>query len=221
MSIAVSIVEDSPKVRAIIADWIRDADGFRLAGAHSNVESALSLLPQERPDVVLVDINLAGQSGITCVRVLKPQMPETQFVMVTVFEDSDHVFDALSAGASGYLLKEMSREELLAALRQVYEGGAPMSSYIARKVVQWFHTKDAEPYSAPKNLSSRESEIVRLLARGYAYKEIADELGVGRGTINTYISRIYRKLHVSSRGEAVALFAPFPTEPHAPSKSTA
>ena len=216
VTITVALVEDSSEVRTIVADWIRTAVGFRLVGEHSNVESALAQQPQERPDVVLVDINLAGRSGITCVRELRPRMPETQFVMVTVFEDSDHVFDALTAGAAGYLLKQVSREELLAAVRQVHGGGAPMSSYIARKVVQWFQTQRAQPQPGIENLSPRENEILRLLARGYAYKEIADELGVGLGTINTHIRRIYRKLQVSSRSEAVSLFAPFPTEPRAP-----
>ncbi len=216
MSIAVAIVEDSHEVRAIFADWIRQAEGFRLVAEYANVESALAQLPQDRPDVVLTDINMAGRSGIECVHQLKPRLPDTQFVMVTVFEDSDHVFDALSAGASGYLTKQVTREELLAAIRQVHEGGAPMSSYIARKVVQWFQAQRPSPRLPQEDLSPRETEILRLLARGYAYKEIADELGVSLGTINTHVRRIYRKLHVSSRGEAVSLFAPFPTEPRAP-----
>jgi DNA-binding NarL/FixJ family response regulator len=215
LNITVSIVEDDPGVRAILADWIERADGFRLAGEFSNVESALANIPRNRPDVVLVDINLSGQSGITCVRQLKPVMPETQFVMVTVFEDGDHIFDALTAGASGYLLKRTPREDLLAAIEQVHAGGSPMSSYIARKVVQWFQKQQPEPRSEPEGLSAREREILRLLARGFAYKEMADSLGVSIGTINTHIRRIYQKLHVSSRGEAVALFAPFPSEPKA------
>lgn len=221
VSIAVAILEDNREVRAIFSDWIRSAEGFRLVAEYANVESALAGLPQDNPDVVLADINLAGRSGIACVQELKPRMPRTQFVMVTVFEDSEHVFDALTAGASGYLTKQVSREELLAAVRQVHEGGAPMSSYIARKVVQWFQTQSTSARIPPENLSARESEILRLLARGYAYKEIADELGVGLGTINTHVRRIYRKLHVSSRSEAVSLFAPFPTEPRAPSEPSA
>ena len=216
MNIAVSIVEDDPGVRAILADWISRADGFRLASEFSNAESALAGLPRDRPDVVLVDINLSGQSGITCVRQLKPVMPETQFVMVTVFEDGDHIFDALTAGASGYLLKRTPREELLAAIQQVHAGGSPMNSYIARKVVQWFQKKPPEARIEPDGLSAREREILRLLARGFAYKEMAEALGISIGTINTHIRRIYQKLHVRSRGEAVALFAPFPSEPKAP-----
>jgi DNA-binding NarL/FixJ family response regulator len=216
LSISVSIVEDDPGVRAILADWISSADGFRLVSAISNVEGALANLPKDRPDVVLVDINLSGQSGITCVRQLKPVIPATQFVMVTVFEDGDHIFDALTAGASGYLLKRTPREELLAAIQQVHAGGSPMNSYIARKVVQWFQKKQPEAHKEPDGLSAREREILRLLARGFAYKEMTETLGVSIGTINTHVRRIYQKLHVSSRGEAVALFAPFPSEPKAP-----
>lgn len=197
-------------------DWLGQAEGFRFVSQHSNVESALAKLSQEHPDVVVVDINLSGQSGITCVRQLKGQMPDTQFMMLTVFEDGDHIFDALTAGASGYLLKRTPRDELLAAIRQVHAGGSPMTSYIARKVVQWFQKNQPEPRQEPEALSAREGEILRLLARGFAYKEMADNLGISIGTINTHVRRIYQKLHVSSRSEAVALFAPFPSEPKAP-----
>ena len=167
--------------------------------------------------MVLADINLSGLSGIDCVRQLKPVMPGTQFLMLTVFEDGDHIFDALTAGASGYLLKRTPRDELLSSIKQVHEGGSPMTSYIARKVVLWFQQKQAgAPKKQPEELSAREREILRLLARGYAYKEMADTLGISMGTINTHIYRIYQKLHVRSRGEAVALFAPFPNDPQAP-----
>lgn len=216
MSITVSIVEDDPGVRAILAGWIGRAAGFRLVGEFSSVESALARLPACRPDVVLVDINLSGQSGITCVRQLKPVMADTKFLMVTVFEDGDHIFDALTAGASGYLLKRTPRAELLAGIQQVHAGGSPMNSYIARKVVQWFQKQQPQPRNEPEGLSAREREILRLLARGFAYKEMADSLGLSIGTINTHIRRIYQKLQVRSRSEAVALFAPFPSEPKAP-----
>ena len=177
----------------------------------------MTRLPKDKPDVVLADINLSGLSGIDCVRQLKPVMAETQFLMLTVFEDGDHIFDALTAGASGYLLKRTPREELLSSIKQVHEGGSPMTSYIARKVVLWFQQKQSSaPKKQPEELSAREREILRLLARGYAYKEMADTLGISMGTINTHIYRIYQKLHVRSRGEAVALFAPFPNDPKAP-----
>lgn len=217
MNISVSIIEDDPGVRTILTDWLSKAEGFTLLSQYSKVESAMARIPQDKPDVVLVDINLGGQSGITCVRELKAIMPETQFLMLTVFADGDHIFDALTAGASGYLLKRTPHDELLDAIRQVHAGGSPMTSYIARKVVQWFQ-KQASPKPAEEPLSTREREILRLLARGYAYKEMADSLGISIGTINTHVRRIYQKLHVSSRGEAVAKFAPFPDEPRAPGK---
>jgi DNA-binding NarL/FixJ family response regulator len=217
LSISVSIIEDNAEVRGIVAGWIREAEGFRLAGEFTSVKGALANLPKEKPNVALVDINLSGQSGITCVRELKQIMPATQFVVFTVYEDSDHIFDALTAGASGYLMKQTPRDELLASIRQVHAGGSPMSSYIARKVVQWFQKQPTVGSKAQREaLSPREQEILRLLARGKAYKEMADILGVSMGTINTHTRRIYQKLHVSSRSEAVSLFSPFPSEPKAP-----
>jgi DNA-binding NarL/FixJ family response regulator len=167
------------------------------------------LLPLEKPDVVLVDINLPGESGIQCVYRLKPLMSATQFLMVTVYEDADHIYDALAAGASGYLLKRTPKNELLASIKQVYEGGSPMTSYIARKVVQSFQRHPNEKVET-NVLSPREWEVLRLLARGFAYKEIAESLGISMPTVNTHIHRIYQKLHVRSRGEAVARYTPFP-----------
>jgi len=217
LNISVSIIEDDLELRNILTGWITQADGLQCLSQYSNAESAVARLQKDKPDVVLVDINLTGQSGIECVRQLKPLMPKTQFLMLTVFEDGDHIFDALIAGASGYLLKRTPREELLSSIKQVHEGGSPMTSYIARKVVLWFQQKEANvSKKPPEELSAREREILRLLARGYAYKEMADTLGISMGTINTHIYRIYQKLHVRSRGEAVALFTPFPDEPKAP-----
>ena len=221
MTISVSIIEDNGELRAILKDWLSTSEGFRFVSEYSSAEGALAHLQADKPNVVLVDINLSGQSGIDCVRQLKPQMPETQFLMVTVFEDGDHIFDALTAGASGYMLKRTPREELLASIRQVQEGGSPMTSYIARKVVQWFQKQSTPVHAETDGLSPREREILRLLARGYAYKEMADSLGVSMGTINTHIRRIYQTLHVRSRGEAVALYAPFPGEPQAPARKLA
>ena len=217
MNITVSIIEDDSELRRILTGWLSQADGYRCLSQYSNAESALTHLPKEKPDVVLADINLSGMSGIECVRQLKPLMPGTQFLMLTVYEDGDHIFDALTAGASGYLLKRTPREELLSSIKQVHEGGSPMTSYIARKVVLWFQQKQTVAANKqPEELSAREREILRLLARGYAYKEMADTLGISMGTINTHIYRIYQKLHVRSRGEAVALFTSFPNEPKAP-----
>ncbi len=210
MSIAVAIIEDDAPAREILANWIRRAEGFRLAGEHGSAESALESLAAQKPAVVLMDINLPGLNGIECVRRLKPLLPETQFVMLTVYEDADHIFNALAAGASGYLLKQTPRSELLAALKQVHGGGSPMTSNIARKIVQSFQQKPQPQATEDAELSPRESEVLELLARGYLYKEIADSLGISLPTVNTYIRRIYEKLHVRSRSQAVAKYAHLP-----------
>jgi DNA-binding NarL/FixJ family response regulator len=211
VSISVSIVEDDAQARQILSDWIRRTDGFRFISEHGTAESALANLPKENPTVVLTDINLPGLNGIECVRRLKSVLPETQFVMLTVYEDADHIFHALSAGATGYLLKHTPRNELLAALKQVHAGGSPMTSNIARKVVQSFQLQAPPASSADTSeLSPRESEVLDLLARGYLYKEIADSLNISLPTVSTYIRRIYEKLHVRSRAQAVAKYAHFP-----------
>jgi DNA-binding NarL/FixJ family response regulator len=206
MAIAVSVVEDDAQARKILANWINRAPGFRLAGEWGNGEAALESLPEKNPDVVLMDINLPGMSGVEAVRKLKPLLPPTQFVMLTVYEDADHIYSALAAGATGYLLKQTPREELLAALEEVHGGGSPMTSNIARKVVQSFrHTPAASPED--DGLSPREQEVLELLARGYLYKEIAERLTISVPTVNTYVRRIYEKLHVRSRAQAVAKYA--------------
>ena len=170
VNIAVSIVEDDAPAREVLADWIRHASGFRYLSQHGSGESALSKLPLEKPGVVLMDINLPGMSGIECVRQLKPQLPDTQFVMLTVYEDTDHIFDALAAGASGYLLKQTPRAELFTALKEVHAGGSPMTSNIARKVVQSFLRPAPPQVDQSVNLSPREREVLELLACGYLYK---------------------------------------------------
>jgi len=210
VSISVSIVEDDPQARQILADWIRRADGFRCVSEHGSAESALATLPAEEPDVVLMDINLPGLNGIECVRQLKPLLPGTQFLMLTVYEDADHIFNALMGGATGYLLKQTPRDELLAALKQVHAGGSPMTSNIARKVVQSFQQQSPAEADETIELSPRENEVLELLARGYLYKEIADALTISLPTVNTYIRRIYEKLHVRSRAQAVAKYAHIP-----------
>jgi DNA-binding NarL/FixJ family response regulator len=206
MAIAVSIVEDDAQARKILAGWITRASGFRLAGEWGEAESALKLLPEKQPHVVLMDINLPGMSGVEAVKKLKPSLPTTQFVMLTVYEDADHIYSALAAGASGYLLKQTPREELLRALEDVHRGGSPMTSNIARKVVQSFRQSSATA-SDGEGLSPREQEVLDLLARGYLYKEIAERLNISVPTVNTYVRRIYEKLHVRSRGQAVAKYA--------------
>ena len=204
MAIAVSIVEDDAQTRKIFANWITGASGFRLAGDWGDAEKALGALPAKKPNVVLMDINLPGMSGVEAVKRLKPLLPETQFVMLTVYEDADHIYNALAAGATGYLLKQTPRAELLGAVEDVHHGGSPMTSNIARKVVQSFkHT----PAASEQGLSPREQEVLELLARGYLYKEIAERLNISGPTVNTYIRRMYEKLHVRSRAQAVAKFA--------------
>lgn len=219
MSITVSIVEDDAPAREILAEWFKHAPGFKCVGQHETVEHSLEYLPKEKPSVVLMDINLPGLSGIEGVRRLKPLLPETQFLMLTVYEDVEHVFNALAAGATGYLLKQTPRDELFESVKDVHEGGSPMTGNIARRVVQAFHREEpGVPTSA--NLSQREREVLELLARGYLYKEITDTLQVSRGTVNTYVRRIYEKLHVRSRAQAVAKFSHFslPDHGHTPSR---
>ena len=209
VNITVAIVDDDAPARGILTEWVRGAGGFKCIGVHENAEAALAALPQENPSVVLMDINMPGMSGIECVRRLKPQLPATQFVMLTVYEDPDHIFKALASGASGYLLKRTPRAELLAAVKDVYAGGSPMSSNIARKIVQSFQRFTPSP-AEPDNLSPREREVLELLARGYLYKEIADALHISVPTVNTHIRRIYEKLHVRSRSQAIARFTHIP-----------
>jgi DNA-binding NarL/FixJ family response regulator len=205
----VAIVEDDRKAREIFVDWVNRAEGFRCISDYETAEAALEALPKLDPKVVFMDINLPGMNGVECVRRLKALLPETQFVMLTVYEDSDHIFQALQAGASGYLLKRTPRAELMAALREVHAGGSPMTTNIARKVVKAFH-QVAAPQPGVAELSARENEVLQLLAQGYLYKEIADTLNVAVPTVNTYIRRIYEKLHVRSRSEAVARYAHLP-----------
>jgi DNA-binding NarL/FixJ family response regulator len=153
-----------------------------------------------------MDINLVAMNGVEAVRQLKPKMPATQFIMLTVYEDSEHIFNALSAGASGYLLKQTPPEELLVALNEVHAGASPMTGSIARRVVQYFHSPTVKAVPEVK-LSPREREVLELLARGYLYKEIAEALKMSVPTVNTHIRHIYEKMHVQSRGQAVALYA--------------
>jgi DNA-binding NarL/FixJ family response regulator len=204
MPITVSIIEDDAETRKILAEWMRRASGFQLVGEWGNAESALGPLQHAKPNVALVDIDLPGISGVEAVKKLKPALPETQFVMLTVYEDADHIYDALASGATGYLLKQTPREELLRALEDVNRGGSPMTSNIARKVVQCFHHS---PTPATSSLSAREQEVLELLARGYLYKEISERLNITVPTVNTYIRRMYEKLHVRSRAQAVAHYA--------------
>jgi DNA-binding NarL/FixJ family response regulator len=205
MPIKVAIVEDDEQVRDNLAALISATDGFECAGAFSSGEEALESMPRRPPDVVLMDINLPGMSGVECVRLLKSRDPRLQVVILTVYDDSDRIFRALQMGASGYLLKRSTSEEILRAVAEVHRGGAPMSSYIARKVVQSFQRQG--PSDQPsENLSKRENDVLDYVARGYSNKEIADALGLSPETVRGYLKSIYSKLQVRSRTEAAMKF---------------
>jgi DNA-binding NarL/FixJ family response regulator len=205
MPINVSIVEDSDKFRETLARILNRSEGFRCISQYPNAEDALKALPQDKPEVVLMDINLPGMNGVECVRQLKLAMPTIQVMMLTVYEDTENIFNALAAGATGYMLKRTSRDELLEAIREVHRGGSPMTTHIARKVVLSFQR--AAPASSPtENLSPREQEVLDCLAKGFLYKEIAEKLQISYETVHTYIRRIYEKLQVRTRTEAVAKF---------------
>jgi DNA-binding NarL/FixJ family response regulator len=203
MSISVSIVEDDPQVRTSLAKLIDSSPGFRCVSQHGSAENALSEIPKINSQVVLMDINLPGISGVECVRRLKPQMPATQVIMLTVYQNTEHIFNALAAGATGYMLKQTPPAELLSAIRDVQGGGSPMSGHIARKIVQSFQQAGKASAEA-QSLSPREAEVLDLLAKGFLYKEIADSMKVTYATVHTHIRHIYEKLHVRSRTEAVA-----------------
>ncbi len=205
MPITVSLVEDNDQLRATLARVIGRAEGFQCLAQYATAEEALKAIPQERPNVVLMDINLPGMSGVECVRQLKPLVPETLVVMLTAYEDTDNIFNSLAAGASGYLLKRTTSAELLAAIRDVQKGGSPMTTHIARKVVQSFQKAGPSPQPT-ENLSQREQEVLDCLSQGLIYKEIAEKLGISYETVHTYIRRIYEKLQVRTRTEAVAKF---------------
>jgi DNA-binding NarL/FixJ family response regulator len=205
MSISVSIVEDNDQLRATLARVLNRADGFRCLSHYANAEDALKDLPQVRPDVVLMDINLPGMNGVQCVRQLKALLPQVQVMMLTVYEDTENIFNALAAGANGYMLKRTSSKELLEAIQDVHRGGSPMTMHIARKVVQSFQHTSSTAQSA-ENLSEREQQVLDCLTQGLMYKEIAEKLGISYETVHTYIRRIYEKLQVRTRTEAVAKF---------------
>lgn len=214
MPITISIVEDNDKLRGTLAKVIGRAEGFRFVSDYASAEEALAGLPKVRPEVVLMDINLPGMNGVECVRKLKALLPQTQVMMLTVYEDTENIFNALAAGASGYLLKRTPTRELIEAIREVHRGGSPMTTHIARMVVQSFQKSVAAPAQPAgggsggdlSELSEREQQVLDLLAQGLIYKEIADKLNIGYETVHTYIRRIYEKLQVRTRTEAVAKF---------------
>lgn len=205
MTTRISIIEDDDETRQILTGIITSAPGLELVSTYPLCAPAIEGIPKDNPNVVLVDINLPEINGVEAVRQLKAVLPGTQFMMLTVYDDPDHIFAALSAGATGYLLKGTRRTELLESIAQIAVGGSPMSSGIARKVVQSFARPPA-PKSDIATLSPREQSVLDLLSKGYLYKEISDSLGVSVPTINTYIRRIYEKLQVHSRTQAIGKY---------------
>jgi DNA-binding NarL/FixJ family response regulator len=224
MSIKVAIVEDDADIRSSLMDLLRDSGTLTLTDACRDGADALKRLPQNPPDVVIMDINMPGMNGVECVRQLKALLPAVNVLMLTVYEDSDWLFESLKAGASGYLLKRTSSKRLLQAINEVHAGGSPMTPQIARRVVRFFAAPPAPlPPPAPANpapspaqspatgaelpgLTAGQRECLELLAAGYAYKEIADKLGISIDGVRSYVRKIYEKLHVHSRTEAVVKF---------------
>jgi DNA-binding NarL/FixJ family response regulator len=204
-TIRIAVVDDDDSVRSSLADAVDRFDGCECTGRFSSGEAALNGVALAQPDVVLMDINMPGLNGIECAKKLKAAHPNVEVIMLTVYQDTDSVLKSLAAGANGYLLKRATREELLAAIRQVLVGGSPMSSQIARKVVQAFRQPVSNENETSK-LSAREHEVLALLAKGFLYKEIAAQLNIGYDTVHNYIRRIYEKLRVRSRAQAVAKY---------------
>lgn len=205
-STSVVIVEDDPGIREMLSRVLKNAPGIELLAAFENGESALDGLRTLKPRVVMMDIQLPGMNGIECTRAVREILPETQVLVFTVFGDSEHVFEALKAGASGYLLKRTSREEILEAIDLVRDGGSPMSGGIARLVVESFRDTSTKATKTSELLTSREEEILGLLAKGYLAKEIADQLSISFFTVRFHIRKIYEKLHVRSKTEAILKF---------------
>jgi len=203
--ISVSIVEDMADVRQKVKHILDESEEFICLSVYSNAENALEELPALHPDIVLMDINLPGMSGIECIKKIKKKSPGIQFMMFTIYENSEQVYEALAAGASGYLLKKTPADKIIEALKELHGGGAPMSTHIARKVVSFFQNKNNEA-SENSQLSNREKEVLALLSKGFLYKEIGDQLFISTGTVRQHIHNIYEKLHVQNRMEAINKF---------------
>jgi len=205
MNISVGVVEDDAVVRRSLSRILSDSKGVECIAACASGEDALRTLPPLKPKVVLMDLNLPEMSGTECTRRLKELLQSTQIIVLTVYEDSEHIFQALKAGASGYLLKRADPEELLEAIRDAHEGGAPMSSQIARRVVHSFH-QQASPSLDTAALTDREKEILDFLSKGFSNKEIAEKMTISVATVRTHLRHIYEKVHVRSRSEAIVKY---------------
>ena len=202
MSISLAIVEDLDEVREGLKQFISLNPEFKVLDTYKSAEEGIYEIPLAKPDIVIMDISLPGMSGIECIRVLKNKVPMTQFMMFTVYENDEKVFEALKAGASGYLLKNTGLVQLIESLKELYNGGSPMSANIARKLVKVFHEQEKNVASL-ESLSNRENEILQLLAKGLLYKEIADQVHISTSTVRQHIHKIYEKLHVQNRTEAI------------------
>jgi DNA-binding NarL/FixJ family response regulator len=203
MSISIAIVEDLDVVRNGLKDFISLSTDFLVVGSYKSGEEALQKLPEAKPDIVIMDINLPGMNGIECIRQVKDKSPGTQFMMFTVYENDDKVFEALKAGASGYLLKNTGLLQIAESVKELHEGGSPMSANIARKMVNLVRGDSDKKTPFLDLLSPREKEILQLLAKGLLYKEIAEQLNITTGTVRIHIHKIYEKLHVQNRTEAI------------------
>ncbi|MEP6750287.1 MAG: response regulator transcription factor [Bacteroidota bacterium] len=198
--ISVSIVEDLSEIRYSLEKLIQEEPDMVLLSSFSNAEEAIPLLPQQQPDIVIMDINMPGINGIDCIRKIKDDCPGTQFMIFTIYENDEKVFDALAAGASGYLLKKTSGDKIIEAIHELYHGGSPMSSQIARKVISYFKEKTKQGHV---DLTNKENEVLLLLSKGFLYKELAMQLHITLGTVTQHIHHIYEKLHVNNRTEAI------------------
>jgi len=202
MSITLAIVEDLDEVRDGLKNFIALSNDFKILDTFKTAEEALHELPKLKPDIVIMDINLPGINGIDCIRLVKDKSPATQFMMFTVYENDEKVFEALKAGASGYLLKNTGLVQLIESLKELYNGGSPMSANIARKLVTVFRNQERDA-ALLEALSNRENEILQLLTKGLLYKEIAEQLSISISTVRQHIHHIYEKLHVQNRTEAI------------------
>lgn len=201
----VCIVEDKNDLREGMSMMVQLSPGYTLAGSYANAEEALEQIPLVSPDAVLMDINLPGASGIDCVNVLKSKFPDMLFLMCTAYEDTDKIFASLKAGASGYILKTEGPSKIMEALNEMLDGGSPMSSQIARKVVASFNESQSSN-KVLQNLTDKESQVLAYLAKGMLNKEVAHYMSISPATVRTHIQNIYGKLHVNTRVEAVNLF---------------
>jgi DNA-binding NarL/FixJ family response regulator len=200
-TIHIALVEDDDGTLRNLRRMLASDEGCLCVGGFRTVQEATDAIPRLQPDVVLVDVNLPDGTGVDAVRTLAPMLPETEFVMLTIYQDGDILFDALSAGAHGYLIKPVRTEQLLAAIHDVLEGGAPMSNVVARRIVRSFEPDKSLP--PPEPLGPREREVLEMLAAGAMYKQVAKKLDISINTVLTYVRRIYKKLHVNSRHAAV------------------